>query len=103
MKVRVSQDSQGSVVVLSGDVDERVSDGLREITAKAKATDVTFDCEGVQNINSIGMRQWMMFMASFGAQRKLTFRRCPSALIDYAVIIPKLFGSGRVESFYMSY
>lgn len=103
MKVRVTQDSQASVVVLSGDIDERVTEGLAEISSRVKAPVVAFDCDDVQNINSIGIRQWMLFMATFGAQRKLSFRRCPPQLVDYATMLPRLFGSGKVESLYLSF
>ncbi len=103
MKVRVSQDSQATVVVLAGDIDERVTEGLAQVSSNVKTSDVTFDCDGVQNINSLGIRQWMFFMASFGAQRKMTFRNCPPSLIDYATMLPKTFGAGKVESLYLTY
>lgn len=95
---------QASTVVLSGDIDERVTEGLAEVSAGVKAsTTVTFDCDSVQSINSIGIRQWTMFMATFGSQRKLSFRNCPPALIDYATMLPRIFGSGKVATLYLSY
>lgn len=94
---------QTSTAVLSGNIDERVTEGLAEVSAGVKTSTVTFDCDSVQSINSIGIRQWTMFMATFGAQRKMSFRNCPPALIDYATMLPKIFGSGKVASLYLSY
>ena len=46
-----------------------------------------FDCAGVGSINSIGIRQWILFVSTLSTTHDLTFRNCPMSLMEFGAML----------------
>lgn len=49
------------------------------------------DFSGVQRVNSIGLRTWMLFLTKWG-DKPLNYLNCTTSISDQLVMVPALFG-----------
>lgn len=102
-KSRLAADIQltgtGTVVVLTGQLDEhgelaRAVQGLRG--------SVTLDCEGIDFINSLGLREWVRALRELRANGvAIRLRRCSEAIVMQLNMIRE--ARAPAESFYAPY
>lgn len=99
---RMTIETQGAVLVLSGAIDE--SAALHELVGRAAGGRLTLDLAGVTFINSLGVRDWIRMQAS--AQRAgltVELRRVAEVLVHQLNMIIATRGNAAVTSFYAPY
>jgi DNA-binding response OmpR family regulator len=64
---------------------------------------VEFDLGGVRYMNSAGVRKWVQFLERLTNVTAYTLVRCSTAFVVRASIVPRLVGTGRIESFWAPY
>jgi len=102
LTVTVSGDAAERRLEIAGRLDESVQ--LVPHAAAWHATLVVLDSAGVTAINSIGIREWMHFVATLIAGgATLAHERCAEALIEQMCFIPAVRGGGVVRSFFAPY
>ena len=98
MKTELSQGNEGTVIKISGPIDE---DAVFPAASGAK---VTLDLQGVTLINSCGIREWMNWLKHLDKNSKIELRHCPKVIVDQINnvdgFLPK---GGAVESFLVPY
>ncbi len=89
-------------LVLAGRLDESV--GLLSSVAGWGAAVVVLETERITAINSIGIREWMHFVAGLSAGgARIVHERCAEAMIEQMCFIPAVRGAGTVRSFHAPY
>jgi hypothetical protein len=92
----VEQDGQ-TVFRLGGNMVEGSGETLRSAT-KAAGVVCTFNWSGVTITSSAGIREWVYFLADFGAGRTLAFAECPPNIVNSFNMIPGCLGTAKVVS-----
>lgn len=90
---------EGDRFELSGRIDE-YSDLAR--LAAELPEQATLDLSGLTRINSIGVREWLDFVAAFGT-RKVRLERCAPVFVDQLNTIANFAGSADVVSVLCAY
>lgn len=103
MKFAVKTTTEYTEVALKGDIDEGAEAVLAEIKAKLKPGRIVFDCDNVQNVNSIGLRHWSSFVSSLTPGYTVEYINCATVLIDYASLSKSFLGGGKIVSFHAPY
>lgn len=102
LTVTVAGDDDERYLVLAGRLDESV-----QLSGKAPqwaARTVVLDSGGITTINSLGIREWMHFIARLGeAGAAIVHERCAEAMIEQMCFIPAVRGGGAVRSFHAPY
>lgn len=102
LTVTVAGDDDERYLVLAGRLDESV-----RLSGKAPqwaARTVVLDSGGITTINSLGIREWMHFIARLGeAGAAIVHERCAQAMIEQMCFIPAVRGGGAVRSFHAPY
>ena len=88
---------KGGQIFLAGVIDENAdfSELLQE------QAPLSIDFSGVERINSIGIRSWMMFMTRWG-DKPLNYLECPVIIADQLAVTPALRGIKKRASVIMS-
>ena len=88
---------KGGQVFLAGVIDENAdfSELLQE------QSPLSIDFSGVERINSIGIRSWMMFMTRWG-DKPLNYQECPVIIADQLAVTPALRGIKKRAAVIMS-
>lgn len=102
LKYKTTFEPQLTTVKLSGPIDEHVGEVLEDLRPQVRTPHVTFDCEDVTIINSIGAATWMAHLRAF-QEMDVKFIRCSTAFTSLCLIMPDLIGSGAVESLFVTY
>jgi hypothetical protein len=84
-------------VVLRGAIDEdadfaALANDLRGHSA------IHFDLEGVNRVNSCGVREWVNFLRSLAPSSAIQFERCNPSVVSQMNMIPNFKGAARVLS-----
>ncbi len=102
LTVSVAGDTEERWLVISGRLDETALLTLHVNDWAARV--VILDSAGIDFINSIGIREWMHFVALLvRAGAALIHDRCSGLLIEQMCFIPAVRGGGRVRSFHAPY
>jgi hypothetical protein len=102
LDVSVSGDASERRVVLRGRLDESVA-LVKQVTAWS-ARQVVLDTAELEFINSIGIREWMHFVAALVAGgAAVVHDRCSEPLVEQMCFIPAVRGGGVVRSFHAPY
>jgi hypothetical protein len=64
---------------------------------------VEFELEGIQNFNSVGIREWIRFMKSIPSSSKIVFKNCSIPMMDEINMVPDCLGHASIESFFAPY
>ncbi|NRA64889.1 MAG: hypothetical protein HRU19_10435 [Pseudobacteriovorax sp.] len=84
-----------NAVIIKGTIDENFV--FDDEVAKFKDS-VTIDLQGVDRINSCGVREWVK--AIMKTEAHLVFKNCSSVIVSQFSMIPEFLGkNGKVESF----
>lgn len=100
--VTASGDARARRLVLRGRLDESAT--LVSSAASWSAREVVLDTGDVAFVNSIGIREWMHFLAALtqgGAS--LIHERCAEPLVEQMSFIPAARGGGHVRSCFAPY
>jgi hypothetical protein len=102
LSVTISGDSQHRRLELCGRLDES-TELLNQVPAWF-ARRMTLDTGGLVAINSIGIREWMHFLAELSRRgAEIVHERCSEPLIEQMSFIPAARGGGDVRSFHATY
>src|SRR5512145_321247 len=98
----VSESAGVAYVRLAGVIDE--DNGLAEITKQVKQGLVVINTEGVDRINSCGVRDWVTWLGDLdkhGAEPILV--ACSPAIMTQVNLVNNFVGLGTIRSFYAPY
>lgn len=96
-----TQMPEGLLIKFIGSMDENMK--LNQIQLKDGGT-IIFDLGEVTRINSIGIREWIIWINRNAANHKIIFRNCPRAIIDQANLVPGFLPPAAViESFHIPF
>lgn len=100
LQVEITHDDQRSVYKFSGDVDEtfdqlKIPGPLRPV--------MVLDLAQIKHFNSVGIREWILFVRRLRKLESLIFKECSVGVIDQINMVPDSLGDGKVESFYAPY
>jgi hypothetical protein len=98
--IEVRSDADGVTIVVAGKINEncrlRVPDRLADGAVRV-------DLGQVAEINSIGLREWTIFLARLCAGREVSLYRCPEMLVYQMNAVVEATATARVASFYGPY
>lgn len=86
---------EGNRLLLSGRIDENADLSRQSDALLAQVSEI--DLSGLTRINSIGVREWMDFTASFSG-RNLSLIRCAPVFVDQLNAIANFAGGAQVVS-----
>lgn len=101
----VEQTPQGLSVLLSGVLNENIDLAPLEqhllSSAKAGIDSVTFNMDQLSYINSVGIKNWLIFLKNVNDAMNCSFVLVPEIVIDQAGVVPKMLGKqgSHVRSF----
>jgi hypothetical protein len=102
LTVSASGDAAERRLALAGRLDETVT--LVGHVPGWGAQVVVLETAGIKAINSLGIREWMHFIARLGeAGAAIIHERCAEAMIEQMCFIPAVRGGGAVRSFHAPY
>ena len=102
MKVISKQNGNQLTITIKGALNEEAKKSLTELH-QSTATEVCFDFERLESINSSGIRDWIQFIRKFEQNRNLSYANCPPDLIMTFNNIEADVGSAKVISLYRAY
>lgn len=103
MAFSINKVSEGGKVVLQlkGNIDEDANFAPPDI---AGAGAVVLDLEGVNAINSVGIREWIKWVKAFPTTLQLSVRKCPKIIVDQINMVAGFLPTHAVvESFFVPY
>lgn len=102
LTVSASGDAAERRLALTGKLDETVA--LVSHVNGWGARVVVLETAGIKSINSLGIREWMHFVAGLhGGGARLVHERCSEVLVEQMCFIPAVRGGGTVRSFHAPY
>ena len=88
-------------VTLTGQLDEDASFEKVEFGESPK---VVIDLNGINSINSCGIREWIKWVKEIPATATISYKNCPKVIIDQInMVVGFLPENASVESFYVPY
>lgn len=68
------------------------------------AQQIELDLNGVESINSCGIREWIKWIRSAPAGSKISYQRCPKVIVDQINMVAGFLPeNAKVASFYVPY
>lgn len=102
LTVTVSGDATERRLAVAGRLDE-TAQLVAQVPAWAART-VVIDGRAITAINSIGIREWMHFVAALAAAgAAVVHEACAEPLVEQMCFIPAVRGGGEVRSFHAPY
>jgi anti-anti-sigma regulatory factor len=94
---RLTVTVDGELVSLAGEVDDQAT--LSDLAGQLGAR-VIVDLKGIRFINSVGVREWIVFLGAL-AQRgaSVVLRNCSEPMVHQMSMVVEARGSAEVESF----
>jgi anti-anti-sigma regulatory factor len=98
LRAIVEQAGDTSVVKLAGFLDE--NNNLKKLVAKIPAGTAEIDLGGVERINSVGIRDWVNWLAALESNGTRTVLvACSPAIVAQINLVKNFTGNGAVKSF----
>ena len=94
---RLTAAVEGEVLALAGEIDDQatLSDLVDQLGPR-----VVIDLKGVRFINSVGVREWIVFLGSLTDRgKKVVLRNCSEPMVHQMSMVVEARGSAEVESF----
>lgn len=100
LQFTTTQENQKTVLTLNGQIDESFPQELHALKANG---DMVIDLDQVKMINSLGIREWIKFMAAISTV-KIEFVKCPKIFIDQVNMVQGFITPNcKITSFYVPY
>lgn len=101
MNIKKTQNGAQTVLQVSGKIDEDADFSPHDIST---AQGLTIDFEGVQTINSCGIREWIKWIRTAPSSGQIAYQKCPKVIVDQINMVEGFLpANGTVESFYVPY
>jgi anti-anti-sigma regulatory factor len=98
LTVSVERTGDGDLVTLVGEVDDQAT--LSDLATQL-ATRVVVDLGGVRFINSVGVREWIVFLGALADRgTKVVLRNCSEPMVHQMSMVVEARGSADVDSFH---
>jgi len=95
------QDEPGlSRLTFKGIIDE---DADFETAFESLKPSIVLNFEGIELINSCGVREWVQAVKAFPKGAKIIFEKCAPRIVEQANYVANFLGGGRITSFYAPY
>ena len=101
MQFSLTQDANGTVVKLDGEIVDDTGADLERLKSALVGPRVIINAAGVSKVNSVGVVVWRQFLESIHDRFKIEFVECSVTFLGYVTMLPTFAGKGRVKSFYM--
>ena len=96
-KVSVEFTELGRTLILSGPIDETSNFSLLD---SMETPPVVLDVENVTRVNSIGIRNWIIWINKNAKGKQLHFHNCPKVMVDQINVVHSFLPPGSlIESF----
>ena len=101
-KLKIGRREEGNCtwLTLKGIIDE--NSDFKEAFSDLKEN-VVIDLEGIDLINSCGVREWVQAMQKLPLNSKILFVRCSPRIVEQINYVANFLGRGSVDSFYVPY
>jgi hypothetical protein len=100
-KVDKSSGSGALTLKFSGSIDEDAV--FNEVTVDSSPK-VVLDLDGVESINSCGIREWIKWLKTIPEVTKIEYQKCPKVIVDQINMVSGFLpGNAKVTSFYVPY
>jgi hypothetical protein len=100
LRIDIQSDEDVGVYRFQGDVDEYFRHDQVPILEQGL---IQLHLAGVNNFNSVGIREWIHFVGKLVNASTTVFQECSVNVIDQINMIPNTLAGGIVESFYAPY
>jgi anti-anti-sigma regulatory factor len=101
VSVAVERTPAGDLLTLDGEMDDRAT--LSDLTDQL-ADNVIVDLGGVRFINSVGVREWILFLRALEDEgRRIVLRNCSEPMVHQMNMVVEARGPAEIESFYAPY
>ncbi len=101
LAIKITPQDQKGLIELSGRIDE---DSHFEELLNLSPSHYIFDFNGVNLINSCGVREWINLVAKLAQKSVITYRNCPQIMVEQMNMVQGFFPAGvTIESFYAPY
>jgi len=101
LTVQIKSEGDSALVSLVGEITE--DSDFRPVLA-TPAKKLMLNLEGVQRINSTGVREWINFIVALGKEnRDVTFERCSVAIVQQLNMIANFRGQAHITSIFAPY
>ncbi|MBI2570824.1 MAG: hypothetical protein HYV63_27800 [Candidatus Schekmanbacteria bacterium] len=101
LQATVTHDAEGTLVQLSGIIDESAGDALQAVQGQVTGA-LRLNVGGVRSVNSFGVGQLMRFLEQTSRAHRVTFEDCSETFVDLFQMMG-LSAYGKITSFYASY
>ncbi len=101
-KLNIDRHDEGShsLLTLKGIIDEEAD--FKDAFSDLKAT-VFINLEGIDLINSCGVREWVHAVQKLPKNAKVQYDKCAPRIVEQINYVSNFLGSGSVNSFYAPY
>lgn len=101
LQIQIEQVRKTVYAILVGSIDE---DADFERIPTQGIISFNFDMNGIEAINSCGIREWIQLLDRMDTHAKVVYRNCPSCIVDQFNIAADLtMRNATIESFYAPY
>lgn len=100
LKIERKDEGNHSFLSLKGIIDEDAD--FKEGFSDLK-NNVIINLEGIQMINSCGVREWIKNISKLPSAFKVQFDKCAPRIVEQINYVSNFLGSGLVSSFYAPY
>lgn len=102
-QVKTKTSSDEAILYLSGNLNEFAVQTLHELLNEAASKPrFVFNMNGITSINSIGIRDWILFLDEFQKKCPATvFDECSNVFIQQVMVLHRMIGVGELRSCYL--
>lgn len=101
LKISVERGTDHQEVIFQGAIDEDAD--FSELSGLSTGK-IIFNLEGVESINSCGIREWIKYQDTIADGTILVYRKCPQVVVEQMNIVNGFVRKGgEIESFYAPY
>jgi len=98
--IEKKNDGNRMVLVIKGTIDQEAE--LKKVFSELSIP-VIFDLEGIEMINSAGVREWVNAIAKLPTKTPFTLERCSPRIVEQLNYVEAFLGHGEVVSFFAPY
>lgn len=83
----------------------QIAQAKQSLPAAGAVPRIAFDMGGISRTNSVGIREWLLFLEKLPPGTPLLYRKLSPMMVEQANVIPNMLGKGKVtiESFQAPY
>ena len=104
LEYKIETQKERATVHFTGKITDDVGTPLSRLAFELKdATHIYFNFRNVRNLDSLGIRRWVLFLREVEQHAELFFEECTPEIVDQINVTPALLGQAFVSSFFTNY